>query len=85
MGAILRSPGYRTLLSELKEARKAAGLTQAELAAKLDRPQSFIAKIENGERRIDAVELVVLARLLDADPTYLFARIDEATPRSQKL
>lgn len=85
MGIVLRSAGYRTLLSELKGARKNAGMTQAELAAKIGRPQSFIAKIENAERRIDVVELVVLARLLEVDPAAFFARIEAATPPSQKI
>jgi transcriptional regulator with XRE-family HTH domain len=47
----------------MREAREAAGLTQASVAASLGRPQSYVSKIESGERRIDPVELQALARL----------------------
>lgn len=58
------------------EERKRAGITQEELAKKLDRPQSFISKVENGERRIDVVEFLVLARHLGSDPYALLRRVE---------
>ncbi len=54
---------YKRIIEKLKQARKAAGLTQEEVAAKLEKPQSFVSKIESGERRIDVVELSKLAAL----------------------
>jgi transcriptional regulator with XRE-family HTH domain len=64
---LLKSGGnrrhYRALLNSLKQARKAAGLTQAQVARKLSKPQSFVSKFESGERRIDFVELQYLAKL----------------------
>jgi transcriptional regulator with XRE-family HTH domain len=54
---------YRALLNSLKQARKDAGLTQAQVARKLFKPQSFVSKFESGERRIDFVELQCLAKL----------------------
>jgi transcriptional regulator with XRE-family HTH domain len=54
-------------------ARKAAGLTQHALALRLKRPQSFVAKYEGGERRLDVVEFITIARALDADPLKLLA------------
>jgi transcriptional regulator with XRE-family HTH domain len=56
-------PRYRAFLGRLKEARVAAKLTQAEVAAALGRPQSFVAKCESGERRVDVVELEQFAKL----------------------
>lgn len=49
-------------------ARKRAGLTQQELAKRLRRPQSFVAKYEGGERRLDVVEFVTIARAIGTDP-----------------
>ena len=52
-------------------ARKQAGLTQHELARRLKRPQSFVAKYEGGERRMDVVEFVAIVRAIGADPVKL--------------
>jgi hypothetical protein len=54
---------YTQFLGKLKQARVEAGLTQVEVAHRLKRPQSFVSKIESGERRVDVVELNELARL----------------------
>nr|WP_256939272.1 helix-turn-helix transcriptional regulator [Ensifer adhaerens] len=48
--------------------REAAGLTQTELAAKLAEYQSFVARLESGQRRVDVVEFLEFADLLDFDP-----------------
>jgi transcriptional regulator with XRE-family HTH domain len=48
-----------------------AGITQSAVAKKLRRPRSFVAKFDNGERRIDVVEFVVLARVFETDPAAL--------------
>lgn len=50
------TPGYRAFLALLKGARKAAGVTQAQLASRLDETQTFVSKCERGERRLDIVE-----------------------------
>ena len=54
---------YAQFLGKLRQARLEAGLTQVEVARKLKRPQSFVSKIESGERRVDVVELSELARV----------------------
>ncbi len=72
MRKTLHSPDYARFLGLLTGARRRAGHTQQALAAKLGRPQSFVAKYENGERRIDVVEFVTIARALNADPAKLF-------------
>lgn len=48
---------YQQLLRLLRCAREDAGLTQTQVARKLNRPQSFVSKCESGERRIDVIEL----------------------------
>lgn len=67
----LKSAEYTRLIALLVAARKAADMTQQALADKLKRPQSFVAKYENGERRIDLVEFVAITEALGADPVRL--------------
>lgn len=52
-----------TFVRKLKEARMAAGLTQAEAAKKLGSSQSWISKVESGELRVEAIWLNRLAKL----------------------
>jgi len=53
----VHSGEYRRIIEKLKQARLSGGLTQKKVAAKLGKPQSFISKIESGERRIDVAEI----------------------------
>jgi transcriptional regulator with XRE-family HTH domain len=57
------TPQYQQMLSRLREARTAAGLKQAEVGRKIGKPQSYVSKVENGERRIDPTELAHFAQL----------------------
>lgn len=66
---------YRRMLSRLVKARKSAALNQAELAEKLGRQQSFVSKVENGERRIDVVELIAICNALEVDPGDVMADV----------
>jgi transcriptional regulator with XRE-family HTH domain len=68
----LRSAEYARLIEVLVAVRHRSGIRQQALAKKLGRPQSFIAKYEGGERRIDVVEFIAIARALGADPIKLF-------------
>jgi transcriptional regulator with XRE-family HTH domain len=60
---------YKNLVASLVEMRKTAGLTQRELADRLGRERSFIARVETGQRRVDLVELVWWCEACDADAT----------------
>lgn len=80
----LRTPRQLLLQSLLVEARKASGLTQAELAEALGKPQSFVAKYENGERRIDVIEFVDITSALDVPTADFLARIEPAEPKPSK-
>lgn len=53
----LQAKRYRSFREKLRQARLDAGLTQVEVAAKVDRPQTWVSKCELGERRVDFVEL----------------------------
>ena len=70
----LRSPEQSELLALLTAARRQKGVTQQVLAKRLNRPQSFVAKYENGERRLDVIEFVTIVRTIGADPIKLLAR-----------
>ena len=59
-------------MATLVAVRDIADITQQQLADLLDEHQSFIAKYEGGERRIDVVEFIAIARALNADPVKLF-------------
>jgi transcriptional regulator with XRE-family HTH domain len=64
----LRTADHVRLISLLTTAREKAGLTQQQLAERLGRPQSFVAKYEGGERRIDVIEFLAIAHALEFDP-----------------
>lgn len=68
MAKSLHSPEYRHFRQLLVEAREKAGLTQVEVSLRLNRPQSFVAKYEGGERRLDVIELLVVCDALGIDP-----------------
>jgi transcriptional regulator with XRE-family HTH domain len=75
----LRSAEHAVFRAVMIEIRKKAGLTQQELAKRLRRPQSFVAKYEGGERRIDIVEFLWLVRAMKADPTVVLRTLIDRT------
>ena len=66
---------YRQFQSDLAELRQSVGLTQAALAKKLGRPQSYVSKVEAGDRRIDVVEYVQLIQAIGTDPEPLIGKL----------
>lgn len=62
-------------MAAIVEARQAAGMTQRQLTAKLKRSSSFVWKIEAGERRVDVLEFIEIARAVGADPLDLLRRV----------
>ena len=69
------SPAYVRLRERLVTARQERGLTQVELAALLERHQSFVSKYETGERRLDFVEVLEIADILRLDVGELVRRV----------
>ena len=74
---------YSALCRELRALREAAHLTQRDLAAKLNVPHSWVAKVEAGERRIDIVELCWFAAACGAEPVATFERLARQIPVSK--
>ncbi len=71
----LRSPDHLHLIALLVAAREKAGLTQQQLADRLDRHQSFVAKYEGGERRVDVVEFLQITQALEVDAPRLIREL----------
>jgi len=69
------SDEYQALVSVLVEARMEAGVTQRGLAAQLGKAASHVQRIEGGQRRVDALELYQIAKLLKVEPASLFREI----------
>ena len=62
------SPMYTRLRRLLVERRNMAGLSQVDVATALGKPQSYVSKVESGERRLDVMEFVEFTHALGADP-----------------
>jgi len=67
---------YAAFTDLLKEERRKAGLTQAMLAKKLRRPQSYVSKYERGDRRLDVIEFLEIARAIKFDPNEFLQKLD---------
>ncbi len=72
------SSEYEFVLKKLVEMRKEAGLTNRQMAAKLQRENSFIWRIEHGERRLDVVEFFWVCEALGQDAAEVYRELTEA-------
>ena len=70
MSKSVHSDDYRNIIERLKEARIEAGLSQQDVADKLGKPQSYISKIESGERRLDVAEIKKFAGIYKKDVSF---------------
>ncbi|CAN1527985.1 Cro/C1-type helix-turn-helix domain [Rhabdaerophilaceae bacterium] len=70
MGKTLGSDRHKALIAFLIERREAADMTQAQLAERLGEYQSFVARLESGQRRVDVVEFIELGSILRFDPEF---------------
>lgn len=78
MAKSINDPRYREVVNLLASARRANSLSQTDLAQKLSRRQQFVSKYETGERRLDVVEFIDIARILEVDfmPVLINLAID---------
>lgn len=75
MAKTLHSKRQDVLVTAIAEHRRAKGLSQAQVAKALGRHQPFIANIESGERRVDLLELLALADIIELDVHALIDRL----------
>lgn len=70
---------HTALIKMLIEARERAGLTQTEYAKQLGEYQSYVARLESGQRRVDVVEFLEFARVLQFDPVAEIRKLGKTT------
>ena len=68
------------VIEVLVAARKAAGLRQEDLASKLGKDQSFVSRIESGQRRVDVIEFYAIGTALNCDPAKLYSELVSRLP-----
>jgi len=78
----IHKPEYQTLLELLREIRTKAGLTQAELSAALERPQSYVSDVERGVRRLDLLQLREYCTACGKDLTTFVKRFEKTASSS---
>ncbi len=69
---------YAVVLRLLREARKEAGLTQTELAKRLKQSQSFVTKVERGDRRLDIIQLRTMCQTFGVTLSEFVGRLERA-------
>ena len=78
MNKSIHSPEYQTFLRILREARLAAGLTQTQVAERLEEPQSWVSRVETGETRMTVVELYAYCRTIGITFEEFAGRLEAA-------
>lgn len=75
MAKTLGSKRHKALIAMLVEEREAADMTQSELADALNQYQSFVARVESGQRRVDVIEFLEIANAIGFDPKKLIGKL----------
>ena len=78
------SDEYTKFLDHLKQTRKKASVTQEQLAKSIGQNQSFVSKVERGERRLDLVELRAFCNALGVDFPSFVSQLDEILSEGRK-
>ncbi len=73
MKKTIYSEGHRYLVGQLRKARETAGFEQAEVAKLLGKTQSYISKIESGQRRVDLIQLREFAKIYKKSLNYFIS------------
>lgn len=60
---------YKALIHWLIIQRNLSGLTQTELSQALEKPQSFVSKYENFDRKLLISEFIIICKILKCDPS----------------
>jgi ribosome-binding protein aMBF1 (putative translation factor) len=68
----------RKISELLASKRKASGITQAELAVKIKKPQSFVSKYENGQKKLIVAEFVQICKALGLNPSDFLKQYEKS-------
>lgn len=85
MAGAIYSAAQESFAREFAKVRRSAGLTQTELANRICKHQSYVSDIERGQRRVDVLELFVLAHAMEMSPLDLYAQVTADIPEDFKL
>ncbi|WEN13768.1 helix-turn-helix transcriptional regulator [Rhodanobacter sp. AS-Z3] len=77
-------PDYQAILTILRNLRERAAVTQIELAERVSNTQTFISKVERGERRLDIVEFVEICEALSLNPVTVLDEFLRLRPVRRK-
>jgi transcriptional regulator with XRE-family HTH domain len=75
---------YERFRELLIEARLGAGMSQSEVASELGQPQSYVSKYERGERRLDVIEFLKVARIIGFNPVEMISELMTEGAEKQK-
>lgn len=82
MSKSIFSDAYNLLRTWLVKTREKKGLTQADVATKLGKPQSYVSKYERGERRLDVVEFLEVASVLGVEPYKILKELEKLNAKN---
>lgn len=85
MAGSVHTHAHNAIVQAFVAERRRVGLKQADLADRIGKDQSFISNIERGQRRIDTLETVVIARALGLDPIAFFTSLISDVPADTRL
>lgn len=85
MAGAIYSEAQKSVARAFAEARKNAGMKQADLAKAIGKHQSYVSDIERGQRRVDVLELYVIAVAMKLHPTELYAILTKGIPSDFSL
>lgn len=80
MAGTVHTKTYRLMTEALLKLRNDAGLSQAKLATIIGKPPSFVGKYEQGERRLDIIELLVILKALGSEWTEFLEKLGKDIP-----
>ena len=80
----IHSTEHEALRQLLKDARLSRDLSQVELSARLEEPQSFVSKVERGDRMLNAIEFADYVSALGLKPAKLFGELLAEMNRARK-